>query len=186
MNKIDRKIVIFGFDDDERKMEFQWINVEPQLDVDFALQEALEKFPRKHKAAVQKSDLKGYYGYRPYFMVYTCGGMGAYPEYMSDDYNEVRTNAVSEGGGWVVNFGAEETEYVFVHNWENRGQAKNTQEAMEYISTYMAKHFGRFDLKEIEKYAAKFGIPFSADLMGQFCSDFNVHQPQWNSSSAYC
>lgn len=187
---MERKIVIFGFDDDEREMEFQWINVEPQTDVTFALEEALEKFPRKRKAAVQASDLMGYWKrIEPYFMVYASSrGSDLYAEYRSEDYDQVRSNVVSEGGGWVVNFNTGETEYVLVRNWKNRDQAKNTQEAMEHISTYMAQGFRNLNsnLKEVEEYAAKFDIPFSADLMSQFRSEFDVHQSQWNSSSAYC
>ena len=188
----ERKIVIFGFDDDEREMEFQWINVDPKVDVNFALAEALEKFPRKRKAAVQASDLNDrYYGHQPYFMVYASShGSDIYAEYMSDDYDRVRSNAVAEGGGWIVNFNTEETEYVLVRNWKNRDQAENAQEAMEHISSYMAQSFGtlskRKNIQEIEEYAAKFNIPFSAELMSQFRSDFDVYQSQWNSSSAYC
>jgi hypothetical protein len=186
----ERRIVIFGFDDDEREMEFQWINVEPQVDVGFALEEALKKFPRKSKAAVQASDLNGC---QTYFMVYAVpsrlnSGTDIYAEYMDSDYDRIRSNVVAEGGGWIVNFNTEETEYVLIRNWKNRDQAENTQEAMEHISTYMAQNFGSLpmNLKEIEEYAAKFNIPFSADLMSQFRSDFDVYQSQWDASSAYC
>lgn len=74
-------------------------------------------------------------------------------------------------------------------DWDDRSKAKNAKEAMEYISHYLAERWDGMDKRkanEVAKYAAEHDIPFSADLAVKFRKAFQMHQPQWNSSSAYC
>ena len=74
-----------------------------------------------------------------------------------------------------------------VISWKNRDDAKSTKEAMSFIAHHLSEKWdGRLLLKEVEEYATKHQIPFSVAFIKQFRQAFQLHQPQWNSSSAYC
>jgi len=104
-------------------------------------------------------------------------------------YSEAASYIIAEGadGGVVFNQVTGEITPVKIIEWKDRDKAKSSQEAIEFISNYLAYDFGKLNkLEEVGEYAAKHNIPFSSSLMENFVDAFNLHQPQWNSSSAFC
>jgi hypothetical protein len=184
-----RDIVIFGYDDDPEVVEFQQLTIDPKLDIDFALKDAIEKLDKKNKGGFKVEPHDSWYRDHQYVPIYVSTYDGSiYSESRQRYEEDARSFIVSEGGGYIYDLKAKSAEHVFVPSWETRDKASNTEEAMQYIASYMAQNFAGLgsNAKEIEAYAAKFGIPFSADLIGQFRAEFDLHQSQWDSSSAYC
>jgi hypothetical protein len=76
--------------------------------------------------------------------------------------------------------------------WVNRDNfVENHEDAIELLSVQFLLNFDSMDeekLSEMKEFAAKWNIPFSAELIGNFTNMFVSQFPSWNwdSSSAYC
>lgn len=182
----NRDIVVCGNDGDAAKTVFKRMTIPPNLDLEWALKEEIEKLSFKLCTGFKVAPRNRYSYDSGSYQTILYGTDYLFAESKFTYGNEAASFVISEGGGWIYNTKTDDAEYVFIPSWKDRDKVKTKQEAIQYISAHMAKSFSKGTLKEVSEFADKHEIPFSMDLMDSFVSDFNKYQPQWNSSSAYC
>jgi hypothetical protein len=189
----NRNYTLLGFDDNKKLKAFQ-IVVPKKDDVEHYLSEKGKELELK-SVMWRKTPGSDARLWEPFLAVWN------YPDYLDEEpeacnfssFEEAYNLLTSECGkdGWygIYNLKTEKMVNVKIYDWSDRDNAKNAKEAMEYISHYLADNWsgmGKRQANQVAKYAEGHNIPFSADLAVTFRKAFQLHQPQWNSSSAYC
>jgi hypothetical protein len=190
---MSRNYTLFGFNEDNKLCAYP-VTVPVKLDANNYLEEKGKSFGLR---AVTWRHTAGKKIYEPYLAIWIHNedlDMYEAESLSFSSYDLAYSFLTTECDRFdylygLYNLSTQKMEKVKIYDWDDRSTAKNTKEAMEYISHYLAESWGSIEkskANQVAKYAEEYGIPFSADLAVTFHKVFQLHQPQWNSSSAYC
>jgi len=85
-------------------------------------------------------------------------------------------------------YSLDKKEFINYPYWNKRDDVKSVDEALELLPFKMVDSFGELsiEIKEMEKFASKWSIPFSGYSLKKFEDIFNARYPYWDSSSSKC